>query len=211
MNRGFLIFILAICMGFTGCQKISHSRTRITVTVESDGKTYTGSSVQEFKCRDRLWIMTPGCDTKGEALLVDIQGRGYLFVTMNLSDGRFHNTYGEAILGTASPDRWGATNKTLPPKWTLTSEQMPLMVKFTDLNDAQSVKIVDPNDLTKSYGDGVRLSSLIVETTSDKITWGTIKTVLPWINDEKNHFYSLHSENELAQNLSQYDFVSGKK
>ena len=205
------ILTAALCFGLVGCQKVSHSHVLLTVAVESDGKTYTGSSVQEFTCLDRFWIMTPGCETKGEAVVVDIKGRGYLFVTMDLSDGRFHNSYGEAILGTASSDPLGATNKTLPQKWTIKSEQMPLMVKFADLNDAYSVAKVDPDDLANSYGEGVRLSNLTVETTSDKIAWGKVEAILPWIYDEESHFQRNSTQNRLSENLSRYDFVSGKK
>lgn len=208
MKRGVSLLFIAALIGLTGCQKVSYSRVRTTVTIESEGKTYTGSSVQEFICRDREWITTPGCDTEGEAVLVDIPDHGYLFLIMNLHGGYENSQYAASILNSVTSNIFTATNENLPRNWTLAPEDVPMMVKFGDLNDPCSVQEVDPKNMAVELGQGVKLSNVSVETTSDDVTWGKIEAILPWIKEKKSHFYGCNSGIPLTKVISDYDFVS---
>ena len=67
-----------------------------------------------------------------------------------------------------------------PPPHNLPSLSIPYFVRFRDLADPKSVEQIDPADLAKSFGSGVRLKSLIVQVTDAPVTKG-IEKRLGWL------------------------------
>ncbi len=56
----------------------------------------------------------------------------------------------------------------------------PIMVRFENVNDPTTVKLVDPDDLSKSFGADFKLRRITVERTNDEVTEG-IEKKLRWL------------------------------
>jgi hypothetical protein len=56
----------------------------------------------------------------------------------------------------------------------------PMLVRFGDLTKPETVKHVDPDKLSKTFGSDVRLASVTVALTNDPVTVG-IQKQLPWL------------------------------
>ena len=57
----------------------------------------------------------------------------------------------------------------------LVPEEIPMLVRFRDIDDPKSVEEVDPEDLAKSFGPGVKLARVTIEMTRDPVTKGIKK------------------------------------
>jgi hypothetical protein len=88
----------------------------------------------------------------------------------------------------------------------------PLLVTFTDINDPKTVKFVDPDDLSASFGPGVSLKSITLEITDDDVTEGKISGVLRWLETigdgmlDGRSISTIDAESRLANDLSRLDF-----
>ncbi|MCP4082076.1 MAG: hypothetical protein GY743_17720, partial [Planctomycetaceae bacterium] len=56
--------------------------------------------------------------------------------------------------------------------------RLPLLVTFTDINDPASVVRVDPYDLEKYFGTGVKLKAVTLEIAGEPVTRGEVEKVL---------------------------------
>jgi hypothetical protein len=56
----------------------------------------------------------------------------------------------------------------------------PLLVAFMDINDPNSVREVDPDNLAATFGPGVSLKRITLEITDEPVTEGKIESVLGW-------------------------------
>jgi hypothetical protein len=61
-----------------------------------------------------------------------------------------------------------------PPK------DYPMLVRFTNITDPKTVEKVDPDDLAKSFGAGVKLKRITVQLTDDPVTFG-VERRLTWL------------------------------
>jgi hypothetical protein len=85
---------------------------------------------------------------------------------------------------------------------------MPMMVRFADPADPFSVREVDPGYLPSEMGAGVRLISVEVQKSKEKVTFGKVEKVIPWVRDPEFDFYRNASQNPLAETFSRSTFVS---
>ena len=90
----------------------------------------------------------------------------------------------------------------------------PYLVRFRDLADPKSVEQVDPDDLAKSFGSGVRLKSLTVQVTDAPVTTGVEKR-LGWLGDYPEPRLATIPQGgvaipTIAQALSHGDFRKGE-
>src|SRR6266702_5799571 len=69
------------------------------------------------------------------------------------------------------------------PQRDLPFKYLPVLVRFRDVNDPTSVEQVDPFDLAKSFGQGVRLKQALVEITDDPLT-NAIEDRLLWLKQK---------------------------
>jgi hypothetical protein len=115
--------------------------------------------------------------------MVDLGDRGILFATMDTS-GSYRIVF-EAFPGPPGLTEEGmAYYKNLKDKKAVIEPgplSDPLLVTFSDLTDPMSVQEVDSDNLQKTFGQGVRLKEITIETTDEPVTW-QIKEVLPWLN-----------------------------
>jgi hypothetical protein len=86
-----------------------------------------------------------------------------------------------------------------------------MLVTFGDIKDPKSVKRVDPDDLSASFGAGVKLKAITVEITDDAVTTG-IGGRLGWLGEyPEPSLKSNHSPTDysLAATIKHGDFRQG--
>jgi hypothetical protein len=185
-------------------------RYRLTIEVETPEGIKTGSAVYQIGVSTGMKFgdsSGAGMFAKGEALQVDLGSRGTLFALMNKDQSVDYNGYlvfkifpypgpkSGPLSGVATPDglRYYAN---LRAKADVVGSQLPSLVRFRDLNNPKSVELVDPTDLAKSFGAGVKFLSSTIEMvdqgywplnqmgiTGVPVTRGIEKT-LSWVNSE---------------------------
>ncbi len=162
-------------------------RYKMTVTVETPEGIKTGSAVREVSNSTssvRLDLPEAGNPPKykGEAVVIDLGKRGYLFAL-----GSYKEFYG--AFPVKAPDTIEGIKyyNSLPSgeKTSLKRENFPWFVIFTDINDPQSIKTIDPDNLSEVFGVGVKLKEITVEITEDQVTWGEVRNALKWFREKK--------------------------
>jgi hypothetical protein len=201
--RGFLKF-LAVCavivVGvYVGYLLIFPSvtlRYRLTVDVDVDGVTHTGSGVVEIfyqplpdSLRGISGSARFGGRLRGYAITVDLGERGLLFVVdsspflrnsqsglISLPEGAPLTMLPFAVHGlplSGIPSemlRIAAELKTETRVIDVPPNKLPMIVRFTDLNNRHSIEELDPRDFAAAYGQGVRLARVQFEITNDPIS-----------------------------------------
>ncbi|QWG24635.1 hypothetical protein KMZ93_06990 [Bradyrhizobium sediminis] len=149
-------------------------RYRLTLEAEVDGRPKIGSGVIEVtysKNNDPISQAEFSIDVRGEAVVLDLGSRGTLFALLKGdSDSRSGPEYivlrafdfpGGAL---PSPVVSGLRQvQRLSGKRELRLTSLPLLVRFRDLNDPMTVEKVDPLNLEKSFGPGVKLTRATLE------------------------------------------------
>ena len=206
------LLVLSAALGLSACDSTSRSqRYQITATVDVNGQSYSGSAVQEARCRDGIKMFqsmdSAHCMLKGEAVVVDLKERGYLFIILKIPQDSDEVHYVQSILASRADFE--------VKDHVLRAENMPVMVTFKDVNDPKSVALVDPEHFEDSFGKGVTLKQVVVSTVKGKpITRGRVEKVLPWLTVMRSKRGALDGtsgwdKNDLANNLSHIDFISG--
>jgi len=167
-------------------------RYRLTLEVATPEGVQSGSSVHEV-----LAITTihegkrhAGGGTTGEAVAVDLGPRGVLFALLKQPPG----SGGASEISYDVVSRAGVTRLQDEPytdfarrvaAYTDVIEvhpaDLPMLVRFRDINNPATVEKVDPNNLAKSFGAGVKLQRATLQITSDPVTTG-IEKRLGWLN-----------------------------
>ncbi|MCC3860039.1 hypothetical protein [Pseudemcibacter aquimaris] len=125
----------------------------------------------------------------GEATIVELPNEKYLFVLLGDPVAMAQHSFKAEIHGSFDA-RMGDMIDYYPKlhvlrtKVPLLRDRYPLFVTFDDLNDPASVKLVDPDDLVATFGEGYTLKSVTLEITDEEVTSGGVEKVLPWINSE---------------------------
>ncbi len=191
------IFAIGISVaGLSGCGVIPRVQNyRLTAAVEADGKIYTGTTVQQLRCRDGVtmaWAMdVGGCKILGEAVVVPIEGKGVLFIMMGAAskypvDGKIYLGSGEQMLADIGlVDEPGRSRN--HGEWQVENNKLPYMVFFKDVQDPSCITAVDPSDMEAVMGSGVKIKSLKVKTTSSKISYGVVRSYLNWLPNDQSY------------------------
>jgi hypothetical protein len=193
-------------------------RCRLTIDVEADGRIHTGSGVIEVSfARQGTMAMKPSI--KGEAIAVDLGARGLFFVLLVAS------SRGSAVpdvpamvvkefklapsVGSLKVEDLRRLAKT-STRVELPLASLPMLVRFRSRDDPTSVEQVDPSNLEKHFGPGVRLVRARIETTRDPITTG-IEKRLTWLPNIERRSGALDGTrfpgtNDLRSNLGSLAF-----
>ncbi len=179
-----LVVIVAVLLGMYGCWEIRYPaftiRYKLTLVVDDNGKMITGSSVRQIDLRVNPRI-TPetsvyAVKVKGKVMVMDLGEKGIFFVLFESRRGR-SSDYGYEIIfpnmGGTSVDTIRAYSQ-MRSKKELEFDKLPLLVRFRDINDPKTVELVDPNDLEKTFGKGVKLVSATLEMTDEPVTTGPV-------------------------------------
>lgn len=204
-------------------------RQRMIVEVNVNGMIVSGSSVIENRVRfSPHWVPSNGHrhpSLVGEAVVVDMGERGYLFALLR-SEGRighamslalrlypelFHDSEGR-LLSTSDPfDSPYHTLRDLRETREIPRDNYPMLVTFTDINDPKTVQLVDPDDLAATFGERVSLKRITLEITSDPLT-DRIVGVLGWLPQRSKGYLDgspIHNSTDLANRLHSGNFQTG--
>ena len=204
---------------------------RLILEVETPEGTKVGSSVVAYRFHLNSTFERMSGSTwhdrilRGEATVVDLGARGLLFALLRNDLDRpdsikgpsplwFRDAYkargyddGEHILELIDAIKRDKPRMELPPS------RAPFLVRFRDIDDPATVEKVDPNNLAKSFGAGVKLTRMVVEVTDAPITEEIAKR-LRWLPDfyEKHfdgeHYETINAVNRLANSLGSGSFKS---
>lgn len=183
-------------------------RYRMTVEVETPEGLRSGSSVMEVGGYINSQF-APGeargrsvQHVTGEAIRVAMPGGKMLFALM-VSDRDADYMASAALTAAATEswyrqklsrqerqyrlDRFLSVPRAIPRIYRRTPSKIgifdnyPIFVTFGDRGDPQSLKRVDPDNLSATFGNGVRLKRITVQLTDDPVT-RQIRRYLPWID-----------------------------
>jgi hypothetical protein len=189
MKKGFYIVaaLLVLAAGAAYAGVFSDSwRYKMTVTVETPEGIKIGSAVREVTVKRGIALtpqMTADIEVKGEAVAIDLEKRGVLFMISN-------GDYAGNILFKMFPGKDKKGKVVLPP------ELYAPFVRFRDLGDPKTIENIrasnEMEDAKKqhprrpliafedAFGMGVSVKEVTMEITSEPITWG-IEKYLPWV------------------------------
>ena len=164
---------------------------KMTIEVEADGQVYSGSSVVRVSWRKNdplgaangaTWLSS----LRGEAPFVEIPGRGVLFALLRTANNSSHaENLATGILTNRLGSPRGnedlmAVKEAEGETFILTEAYYPLLVTFTDISDPKTIKVVDPGNLSSTFGLEFSLKQITVEITNEPVTEGKIAQVLGW-------------------------------
>jgi hypothetical protein len=189
-----LLILAALALGGFMLWKMSYPthawNQKLTVIVSTPRGEVSGSSVVAiswseafFRGEGAVFRLT----MRGEATTVDL-GRGqFLFIVLGYHGSKQCTGLiplkflgdEELYWSTDSFKKVQAARGRGPI--TLPQQLYPVLLRFRDIKDRATVERVDPGDLAKSFGSGVRLVRMTIEITDDPVTRG-IRNVLPWLS-----------------------------
>lgn len=194
MKRGAKL--LVVCAAIVGGLYVAYLvafptaylRYRLTLNVDVDGVTQTGSGVVEipYSFAPDVFASLPGSqfygDMRGYAITVDLGARGLLFVVNSLpsladpATGKtlFPNAADLSQLplvafkiSAASEIRnLQDSNKSID----IPSQRLPMIVRFGNINNCSSIEEVNPVDLAATLGPGVSIKRVTLTITDDPIS-----------------------------------------
>jgi len=197
----FLIAVLAITILFftSGAWRAVYTsgtwRYKLTLVVDDNGKQIVSSSVREVHVQDQPRITPeshPDIRVRGEAVVVDLGKKGMFFALLSGkeigSDYAFYIVFSEfpSQFDILSPDAIRYYSK-LKAKKEMAFDKLPMLVRFRDINDFKTVEEVDPKDLEKTFGKGVKLVSATIEMIDEPVTH-KIANIINFITWQKNGF-----------------------
>jgi hypothetical protein len=230
---------MAACATLAGCSQKAEVNYRITVEVDDNGVTHTGSGVWNVKMEAGMFPNTYVSTFRGEAFPVELGTKGTMFVLIAERNDKGHvlsgggmATYGRHLFGDVARYARGEAQTHLNPleetrefaaqlgktatldcaNLPKTSTFCPFMVRFRDVRDPLTVEAVDPINLAASFGPGVRLLPLKVTITEDEVTVG-LATRLTWLGEfpesRLDPNYKGSDKPNLSQQLSFGEFRKG--
>jgi hypothetical protein len=176
-----LPLLLAACFGET-------KGFRLIATAEVNGQKVEGSTVMQINYqRGRTKL-------KGEALILDLKGRGTVYVlpyAHDLSSGSLNQVYEYGVLnslgiensiGSLDSEDFDRIRKARGriPFRNGSPTTLPAFVAFRDEKNPKTIYEVDPKNFGHSFA-GTRFVSLDIEFTNDSVT-DRLKQRLPWLN-----------------------------
>lgn len=165
-------------------------RYRLTITALVDGATRTGSGViEETYENGPQWLRIDGTTLRGEAVTLNLGNHGTLVALLRAGIG--YTSFGPTLsqssyvpyLWRSEEPRDGSSNawmSKLKGTKALPLYQLPFLVRFRNINDPKTAEEVFPDDLTKSFGPGVKLVNASVTITDAPVTTGITKKI-PWL------------------------------
>ena len=182
---------------------------RLSIVIDDNGREVVGSTV----FRVRTMMLTPTLAVTGERVVADLGDKGFLFVAGPDGWGRYAELhYAKSFCITSNPDSryeiFKQINRLpegssldlsypLPVHmrdckdnnydfWEEDRKKNPLfLIRFRDFSDPSTVERVDPLNLEATYGPGVRLVRIRLETTSAPIS-RSMEPAPEWLRKEAN-------------------------
>lgn len=175
-----------------GCSpQLPDYRYRLTVEVDTPVGIRSGSSVIQVASHvSSKYSLRPGNVTTqvtGEAVAVDLPGGETLFALLvKPGSAEGANAYAFDALVAKPWVGWKeyvaqvhALTK-MRDKGELPLEDWPMLVTFSDNNDPTSVRRISPQDLSSTFGSGIKIRQITVQVTQARVTTG-IRERLSWL------------------------------
>lgn len=178
-----------LALGGCGAQNPYKFKAKVTVYVDTPEGVCSGSSVYELWAN---WSL-PGATSRvygerGEAIVVDLPNGESLFsllmthkdeyegiirMVLTTIDPEFENTMVE------STKKLSAYGNSEP--YIVAPENYPVFVTFDDVKDPTSIRKVDPDNLSATFGEGYQLLAVTVQVTTDEAVTKEIQKRLEWL------------------------------
>lgn len=234
------VILIALILGWLAAFPSATVRYRLTLETEVDGKPAIGSAVVEVSYTKNIQLLGSTtqivADTRGEAVAVDLSSKGVLFALLKEgSDPRSNPT--NIVLRAFGIPHGSASHsikeelaqiRAARGRVVLPLNAVPMLVRFRDLTDPNTVESVDPNDISKTFGPGVKLVQATIEIVSTGVwplSWygitgepitNAIERRLPWLSKyydrqlDGRRFETIEAANRLANSLNAAAFKTGK-
>lgn len=188
---GFLV-IMALLLPLSGCNRSYDWHRKLTIIVDTpNGRVFGSSVVREHFAEVGGWWSLPESTRAefgvvGEAAFVQVAPGKYLFALLSDNDARIAKPSSFHVFFPGSqPLEVASQFATLRQSRAVPVGQYPTLITFENLDYPTSVKLVDPANLTASFGDGYSLKALTLEITDEKVTDGAVENVLGWVRSPK--------------------------
>jgi hypothetical protein len=177
----FRLLIVALgLLALTGCRDRHDWHQKLTLVVETPAGDVSGSAVVAVTA---LFGVIPLTGTeveyslRGEATVVEVAPGRYLFALVPGSEERFYAAARDRFRGLQRGE-WLFEIPKQTEGVSLLPDHVPMLVTFADVADPGSVMLVDPADLSASFGPGVRLKAVMLGITEEPVTEGRVEAVL---------------------------------
>lgn len=198
--------VVAVIVAWKMVYPTNTLRYKVTVEVETPEGLKVGSAVREVTVMQQpeLPDSGPNITQKGEAVVIDLGKRGVAFAVMGADDyWTFFDSFApQGGAGSATEAEGMLYYEEVEGQKSLELKNRPLVVMFKDINDPKSVEAVyrvtgkpipsSPDytykvedNFERLFGSGVLLKNMIIETTSEPVTW-EIEKYLTWLPSRKN-------------------------
>lgn len=196
MRRIFVA--LALCLPLSGCDLFGFHdwewHQKLTVSVMTPDGLKSGSAVVSVNVYDTpsWWGLgdfrgAGASSLSGEAVTVDLGNGRYLFALLS---NYSHETTRETFISKEEQPRTKAQViavydrlEKMRSSRELARENYPLLVTFDDIQDPETVRRVDPSNLSDSFGPGYRLNAITMSITDEPVTEGRVASVLGWLDN----------------------------
>lgn len=165
-------------------------RYKLTAEVETPQGARSGSSVIQVQWFTKPKALGPmgggGFQVTGEAAAVDVAPGQTLFVLLNSRTDPDWPAYAAGVFGQVAD----MTDVSRDPQqlWYPKGDprgkgepNIPYLVRFRDIRNPMSIEEVDPDDLQKSFGAGIKLKTLNLQITDHPVT-RYVEQRLKWLS-----------------------------
>ena len=170
---------------------------KLTVTVSTPGGEVSGSSVVAVSWTENFFREGAPfhLTLRGDATAVDLGGGQFLFALLAYEHSQEPHSTGmiplkllrQKLPGQSDDDYWAPDtfNRVQAARGrgpiVLPQKLYPRFLRFRDIKDPATAELVDPDNLAKSFGRGLRLVRVTIEITDEAVTRG-IRKILPWLS-----------------------------
>ncbi|EJJ26150.1 hypothetical protein [Rhizobium sp. CF142] len=189
--------LLFSALTISGCDNLFahhfHWFQKLTVTVDTPSGRKSGDEVIEVKAEYYAKGTYIGgaarFDIAGEAGVIEVLPGKYLFVLLRgfdqsaalttfVSEIDLDNDFEEEKKRQLA--EIGAFENSVQTS-ELSRDLYPVFVTFRDIADPASLVVVDPNNLAKDFGPGVRLRSVTITVSPEETIPNEVHKILPWL------------------------------
>jgi hypothetical protein len=199
-----ILAAFALCLALAGCDMLFNTpkwrwNQKLTVSVMTPAGMKTGSAVTSARISfppkwtgvgDAAGMQQGG--VTGEAVMVELGEGRYVFALLQgYTEWTAHTAFFPELEGKPLTKKEMGSYLDLMVASTgqtreLRRKDYPLLVTFDDINDPATVRRVNPNNLSATFGPGFRLNAITLSITDEPVTEGRVDKVLGWLCDYKS-------------------------
>jgi hypothetical protein len=220
--RSGLLLLATALAGFS-CAPHKSWRYKMIVEVETPQGLRTGSAVREIGTAGGGSFVIAESKShytvRGEAVVVELPGGKRLFALLRSGDGDqgYAETLPKHVLGKdriAGNDGWSGSAELYPLPINRTDtnlgDPLPMLVTYADPKDPKSIQRVDPANMAATFGPGVKLKSISIESTEEPVTTGIEKKLPPFGNETGYSRWRQTVSDYNFKTITMYDFKREK-